>query len=131
MKSALVVILHGSPYPSSNEPALLVVNDVRERGVFGHVAVGFLECNKPSILEAIRECVEAGAQRIIALPYFLHLGTHVVNDIPEILESARSLWPHVEFRLTPPLGRSLAVTAVLAERARAALAIAQHPDWMA
>lgn len=128
MKTALVVMLHGSPYPTSNDPALRVVEDVRECRVFSRVVVGFLECNAPSILEAIRECVEAGAQRIIALPYFLHLGTHVVNDIPDILESARALWPHVEFRLAPHLGRSHAVAAILAERARAALAAAQHPD---
>ncbi|MCX7625079.1 MAG: CbiX/SirB N-terminal domain-containing protein, partial [Candidatus Sumerlaeaceae bacterium] len=121
MTTALVVMLHGSPYASSNEPALHVIEDIRRRRVYDQVVVGFLECNEPCILDAIRECVEMGAQRVVALPFFLHLGTHVVSDIPEILSQACSLWPDVEFRLAPPLGRAPSLAVILAERAKAAL----------
>jgi len=120
MKTALLVMLHGSPLPASSEPVLRAVEDVRQRGVFDLVTIGYLECNEPPIAEAIRQCVEAGAERIIALPCFLHAGTHVVCDLPAILEAARAAWPAVEFLMTPFLGRSGVLTAILAQRAREA-----------
>jgi sirohydrochlorin ferrochelatase len=120
MKTALLVMLHGSPWPASSEPALRAVEDVRQRGIFDLVAVGYLECNQPPIAEAIRQCVEAGATRVVALPCFLHAGTHVVCDLPALLEAARAAWPAVEFLMTPFLGRSDVVTAILARRAREA-----------
>lgn len=122
MKTALLVMLHGSPYAASNEPALRVVDDLRRRGVFDMVVVGFLECNEPSILGAVRQCVEAGAQRIIAVPYFLHFGTHVGMDLPAILDEARQKWPTVKFFMSRYLGSSPLLTQLLAKRAREALA---------
>ncbi len=116
-EAALVVMLHGSPYVASNEPALRVIDDVRRRGAFREVVVGYLECNEPPIVEALRACVERGARRIVALPYFLHLGTHVACDLPALLDEARLTWPEVEFRLTPFLGQSLTLTEILAQRA--------------
>lgn len=121
MKTALVIMLHGSPYASSNEPALRVAEDVRCRNVFDLVVVGYLECNEPPIFEAIRQCVDAAAERVIALPYFLHFGAHVATDLPEILDQAQKQWPHVELLMAPYLGQSSVVTGILAERAREAV----------
>ncbi|MGB9692404.1 MAG: sirohydrochlorin chelatase [Candidatus Sumerlaeaceae bacterium] len=122
MKTALVVMLHGSPYPTSNEPALRVVEDVRARGAFDEVVVGYLECNEPSIAEVLKRCVKAGARRIVAVPYFLHFGTHVGVDLPALLDEARQTWPDVEFLMSRYLGSSPLLTDLLAKRAREVLA---------
>ena len=63
-----------------------MVERVRARGLFAHVEVGFMELNEPEIPEAIERCVEAGAQKVIAVPYFLHAGTHVADDLPGLLD---------------------------------------------
>ena len=88
---------------------------------FPIVEVGFMECNEPTIPEAIARCVAAGATRVVAVPYFLHTGTHVCDDLPTLLEEAQEQYPEVEFRLGDYIGLSLLLTDLLACRAEAAV----------
>ena len=119
--TALLVLVHGSPRPTANVDMFRVVDIIRERGLFAQVAVGFLECNAPSIPEAIDACVEAGATEIVAVPYFLHTGTHVALDLPALLEEGRQRHPQVSFRLGEFLGRSPLLADILSDRVQVAL----------
>src|SRR5579875_3195840 len=113
MKTALLVMIHGSPRPIANEEMFRVVALVKARGVFDAVHVGFMECNEPTIPEAIDACLADGAERVIAVPYFLHTGTHVADDLPTLLETAQARYPHIEFALGRYLGSSPRLTDVL------------------
>lgn len=124
MKTALLVMVHGSPRPVANADMFRVVDVVRARGAFDIVEAGFMECNEPSIPEAIETCIRAGAERVIAVPYFLHTGTHVADDLPTLIEEARERYPAVEFSMGRYIGRSPRLTEILAERASSALAAA-------
>jgi sirohydrochlorin ferrochelatase len=120
MKDALLVMVHGSPRPIANQDMFAVVEVVRQRGAFPIVEVGFMECNEPSIPDAIARCVSEGATRVIAVPYFLHTGMHVTDDLPTLLEEAQERYPQVEFLMGDYLGHDPLLTEVLAERAAAA-----------
>lgn len=115
--TALLVMVHGSPQYSANSDMLHVLERIRARGIFSAVQEGFLECNEPSIAEAIDRCVAGGAETVIAVPYFLHTGKHVANDLPTLLETARERYRKVNFRLGPYVGRLAEVTDILADRA--------------
>ncbi len=123
MKNALLVLVHGSPRPVANETMFDVVEtlrtrpDVRDR--FPIVAVGFMECNEPNIPDAINQCVADGATSLTAVPYFLHTGTHVCDDLPTLLEEAQVRHPHVHFRMADYLGLSPRLTDLLLVRAGA------------
>ena len=117
MKTALLVMVHGSPRPESNDDMFAVVDMVRQRNIFPVIEVGFMECNEPTIPEAIANCVQQGATRVIAVPYFLHAGNHVANDLPELLEKAGLEYSGVEFLMGDYLGRDPLITDVLRERA--------------
>lgn len=119
---ALLVLVHGSPRPTANADMFRVLEVVRQRGAFPIVEAGFLECNEPAIPEAIDRFAAQGAERIVAVPYFLHTGTHVADDLPTLLEAGRERHPHVEFGMGPYLGRSPILTDLLEARARAAMA---------
>ena len=119
---ALLVLVHGSPKPEANDPMFRVVERVRARGVYAIVEVGFMECNEPAIPEAIAACVAHGVRRIVAVPYFLHMGSHVASDLPDCLDEARARYPDVEFAMGGYLGEEPAVADVLADRAESALA---------
>jgi sirohydrochlorin ferrochelatase len=116
-KTALLVMVHGSPKQSANNPMVSVVDEVRSQGVFDFVQVGYMECNDPTIPDAIELCVAQGVSRMVAVPYFLHRGTHVAFDLPQILNEARLRFPHVEFALGPYIGLSDALTDLLLDRA--------------
>jgi sirohydrochlorin ferrochelatase len=103
-----------------------VVEDLKARPdaqrAFPIVEVGFMECNEPTIPEAIDTCVERGATRVVAVPYFLHTGTHVADDLPTLLEEAQARHPGVEFRMGDYIGLSPRLTDLLAARAASAVA---------
>lgn len=111
-------MVHGSPRPVANEDMFRVVEIIRERKQFDIVEVGFMECNEPTIDAAIDASVQHGATRVIAVPYFLHTGTHVADDLPGILDGAQVRHPHVEFAMGRYLGASTRLTEILADRAR-------------
>ena len=119
--NALLVMVHGSPRPVANEDMFRVVEDFKARpdarAAFPLVEVGFMECNEPTIPDAIDAIVRAGATRVVAVPYFLHTGTHVCDDLPTLLEEAQVRHPNVEFRMGDYLGLSPRLTDLLAARA--------------
>jgi sirohydrochlorin ferrochelatase len=124
MPDALLVMVHGSPRPIANADMFRVVEALKSRPgaeQFPIVEVGFMECNEPTIPEAIDRCVTAGATRVVAVPYFLHTGTHVCDDLPTLLEEAQERHPDVEFRMGDYLGLSPKLTTILAERAGSTL----------
>lgn len=82
----------------------------------------FLEFVDPPIVEGIRTCVEAGAQRVVALPLFLGPAGHQKNDVPAILNWAKTQWPQTEFKYGVPLGVQSQIISVLAQRAEEVIA---------
>ncbi len=116
MKEAMLVMVHGSPRPEANEDMYRVVDVVRDRGVFPIVEVGFMECNEPSIPDAIDTCVAQGAERVIAVPYFLHTGNHVADDLPTLLEEAQTRHTGVEFLMGDYLGHDALIADVIRDR---------------
>jgi len=118
--TALLVMVHGSPRPASNATMFQVVDVIKERGRFPIVEVGFMECNEPTIPEAIATCVRRGAQRVIAVPFFLHAGTHVADDLPSLLEDAALTYDGVEFRLGDYVGADGLMDEILVDRVREA-----------
>jgi sirohydrochlorin ferrochelatase len=124
MPDALLVMVHGTPRPESNAEMFRVVDELKARpdaaASFPVVEVGFMECNEPSIPDAVDRCVAAGATRVVAVPYFLHTGTHVADDLPTLLEEAQERHPSVTFAVGDYIGLSPRLTDLLADRATAA-----------
>jgi sirohydrochlorin ferrochelatase len=119
--SALLVMVHGSPRPESNGAMFDVVDEVRRRGVFADIEVGFMECNEPDIPSAIDALVARGALSVVAVPYFLHAGTHVADDLPGLLEEAQERHPQVQFAMGDYIGRDLRLADVMRDRVQEAL----------
>jgi sirohydrochlorin cobaltochelatase len=114
--ASLLLMVHGSPKPESNAEMFLVAERVRAGREYSRLEVGFMECNEPSIPEAIESLVSGGAKTIIAVPYFLHAGVHVADDLPSLLEDAQQKCGDVAFLLGDYLGRDSLVTEVLQAR---------------
>jgi sirohydrochlorin ferrochelatase len=87
---AYVVVLAGHGSRSAEANASLVV---LARGLAADVGVqvvaAYLEMAEPSIPVALREAADAGARRIVLVPYFLSPGMHVRRDLTEIVATAR------------------------------------------
>lgn len=113
---ALLVLVHGSPRPESNRDMFAVVEAARATGGFPIVQVGFMECNEPDIPSAIAACVQQGAATVLAVPYFLHTGTHVADDLPGLLEAAQETYPDTHFYMGDYIGHEPLLGQVIADR---------------
>lgn len=112
---ALLLVAHGSRRAASNEEVVALADRVADEvtGSFALVEAAFLELAEPSIEEGIGRCVAQGAREIAVVPYFLAAGTHVVKDIPAIIESARAAHPGVVITVGEHVGASSQMPALI------------------
>ncbi len=103
---ALLIVAHGSRRKESNEEVRRLAIRVSENAgpAFDLVTSAFLEISSPQIDSAVADLVTDGATEIKVFPYFLAAGTHVVNDIPKLIEEERANFPKVHFEFLPHLG---------------------------
>lgn len=119
--TALLLIAHGSRRPAANADLDSLAEAIRGRGLFDHVQAAFLELCEPSIVAGGVRCVEAGAGRVVLLPYFLSAGVHVVDDLTAARNELAAQFTSVEFLLAEPLGRHPLLTEIVLKRAAEAL----------
>lgn len=105
MKS-LLLVAHGSRRASSNDEVRGLTDKLAYHAIeqFGDVRCAFLELAEPSIPDGLKECAAAGADEIVVVPYFLSAGRHVVEDIPEEIDSVRGELAGVTIRQADYLG---------------------------
>ena len=103
----LLLVAHGSRITSSNETVAALTEKLRSNlSNYGFEAAthAFLELTEPTIPEGVSELIDAGATEVVVLPYFLAPGTHVVDDVPELIGEAKDHYPAVSFKVMPHLG---------------------------
>jgi sirohydrochlorin ferrochelatase len=120
VKTALLLIAHGSREEEANADLHEVVAEMRRRGRYPIVEPAFLELVEPTIELAGKRCVEQGAQRVILLPYFLSAGVHVRRDLQEFRSRLAEQYPGITFNVAEPLGPDPVLLDVLTLRARQA-----------
>ncbi|MGL4609533.1 MAG: sirohydrochlorin chelatase [Trueperaceae bacterium] len=101
-QTAIVLMAHGTPTPVANAPIYTIAQRL-ESTLQVPVRVAFMECNEPTISEAIDAFVKESYEIIITVPYFLHLGSHVQEDLPQIVTEARAKYEGREILLTQHL----------------------------
>ena len=94
---AVLLMAHGSPHETANAPIERVAEALKAH--YPHVQLGFMEVNTPTIADAADALVAAGTKRVVAAPYFLQLGGHVAEDLPEAVGAAQTAHPQTVFTL--------------------------------
>ncbi|AJY69251.1 MULTISPECIES: sirohydrochlorin chelatase [Geobacter] len=122
MKTAILLMAHGSRIPEANDAVREIAAMVKEMTGFEIVEVSFREQHLPNIQQGIDACVAQGAERVLLMPYFLFVGAHVQEDLPEEMAEARTRYPAVEFAMGGHLGVHRKLAEVAADRIAEALA---------
>jgi sirohydrochlorin ferrochelatase len=87
------------------------------------VEAAFLELGQPDLDGAAVLLANRGASRIIVIPYFLTLGTHLQRDLPRLVkQAAAKLGGGISVEVTAPLDGHPALLDVLLDRVQQALA---------
>ena len=108
-QSGLLFAAHGTPIQQ-------VLGQVRARLGYALAVIGYLECNEPTIPQGIAQLVAAGMERVSILPYFLHLGRHLRQDLPALFAEAQRQHPDLNLRIAPHLDFDPLLVDIMAER---------------
>lgn len=77
----IMIIGHGSRYGFNKSIMELQAQRLRDLG-YSNVYIGFNETSSPKITETLRDMVNDGIDKIIALPFFIASGIHMERQIP-------------------------------------------------
>jgi len=113
---AVLILGHGSMREEANKILFTIAGLLKKRVPDKMIQPAFMQFGKPDFFDGAEECIDAGAKRIIVLPYFLASGDHVTKDIPGMIEKISNKYPEVKFIFTKPIGIHNALIGVLAER---------------
>jgi len=116
VKTAILMMAHGSRIAEANEAARDVAAMVKEITGFEVVEVAFRELHEPNIQQGIDTCVARGAERILLMPYFLFMGAHVQHDLPEEIAEAKTRYPELIMEMGHHLGAHRKLAEIEAER---------------
>jgi len=122
--TGFVVFGHGSRIESANESVRLAASRLAASSDLV-VEPAFLELGQPDLAGAVDALVARGASRIIVIPYFLTLGTHLQRDLPKLIEASAARHPSIAMEMTAPLDGHPALLDVLLDRAQRASACTQ------
>jgi sirohydrochlorin ferrochelatase len=101
--TGIVLFGHGSRVEDANQGVRDLARQVQDAGPYHHVRAAFLELAQPDLNAAIAEAAAAGLQRVIVIPYFLTVGTHLRRDLPNLIAPLKQKFP----RLAIEVGQSL------------------------
>jgi sirohydrochlorin cobaltochelatase len=118
--------------PNLQDPALVLLgHGVRGRSApsLGAVAAqvalrtgltcadAYLSAETPALCERVAQLATAGVRKVVVVPMFLSVGTHLTTDVPFELERARGAHPGVEILAAPHLGEGEGLAALTAAQA--------------
>src|SRR4051812_27461808 len=99
MSEAIILFSHGSLLCGAGESLGQLARRMREEGDTPIVEVGYLNYSDPSFEVAFERCLQAGATRIIVVPYFLVAGKFVTVDLPRQVANVKARYPAIEVRI--------------------------------
>lgn len=114
-KRAVILIGHGSRAVGADDDMERIAEGLRAK-LGGIVATCRMSGRGIPFDEAFDECVRLGAKKVIVLPYFLHFGVHLREDIPEILRENGRKHPEVRLVMGKHLGYDDALVTLVAKR---------------
>lgn len=121
--TGFIVFAHGSRVESANQAVRDAAAQMAASGQ--HVVqAAFLELGTPDLSGATALLIAGGVKRIVVIPYFLTLGTHMQRDLPRLVRNASRANGHIEMQITSPLDGHPALIQALLDRASEALKIA-------
>lgn len=117
MKQGIVLFGHGSRNPAWAEPFQSLRKEIERQQPEARVELGFLELMEPSLPDAIGRLAAGGAEEVVVVPLFISAGSHVREDLPELIAAARAAHPGLQVRTVPSLGEAPEMLAAMARYA--------------
>ena len=114
LKRALLIVDRGSRELEVKDEMKQICTCVREKAGYDYVDYCFLEVVPPFIEEGIRKCIEAGADSITVMPYFLYPGLKLKATVKQVAKIGRN--KNLNLMITKPLSYHPMMPELVSER---------------
>ncbi len=101
---AVILFGHGSRVPGAGEGMEAVAERLFETGEYIAVENCYMSRLGPHLPEILKKCADAGAKKVLLIPYFLHSGLHMRHDIPRMMQEEAKKYPDVKVVFGKHLG---------------------------
>jgi precorrin-8X/cobalt-precorrin-8 methylmutase len=115
-REAVILMGHGSRMPGADSGMEQVARSIRARLKGVMVETCSMSMLGPRFGEVFEQCVDRGAKKVIVIPYFLHFGAHMQEDIPEILRKKAHQFSDVTLIMGKHLGFDEMLTDLVIKR---------------
>lgn len=121
MSTAIVLLGHGSKAKGALESMHRVADWIGERYGVHSMLVCQMDPPGMTLSEGVAAFALQGFEQVLVLPYFLHFGNHLREDIPALIKEANALHPGVDVRLGRHLGADPALADLVHRRLQESL----------
>jgi sirohydrochlorin ferrochelatase len=119
--AAIVLLGHGSRLPDSGRAMEKVAQRLKDQFGRRTVKIAHMSMQQPDLDSALTSCIEQGATHVVVIPYFLHEGVHIREDVPEMMEKFAAAHPGVRLALGKGLGYDPLLADIVQKRIEAAM----------
>lgn len=103
-KRALILFAHGARDARWAEPFKRLQQLVQAQGAATTVVLAFLELMSPRLPEVVAELAVDEIEEVTIVPVFFGQGGHVLRDLPVIVDTLRTDYPSMRFKIANAVG---------------------------
>ena len=111
----VLVIGHGSSDRRAREAFIFTIKNITQ--FYKNVEFCFLELDEPNIEDGINSIVKKNPKVIMIMPYFLHKGIHIKNDVVKEIKNAMEKHTFTNILIADHIGVDEKMVKLILERA--------------
>ena len=114
----VLVIGHGSSDRRATEAFIYTINAIKQ--YYRNVEYCFLELEGPTIQEGINSVIKKNPKIVLIMPYFLHKGIHIKNDVIKEVKTALKSHTFTNILIADHIGVDDKMVSLILQRANEA-----------
>jgi len=114
----VLVIGHGSSDRRATEAFIFTINAIKSS--YRNVDYCFLELAEPTIQEGINSVIKKNPRIVLIMPYFLHKGIHIKNDVIKEVKTALKSHTFTNILIADHIGVDDKMVSLILQRANEA-----------
>lgn len=114
----VLVIGHGSSDRRATEAFIFTINAIKQ--YYRNVEYCFLELEGPTIQEGINSVIKKNPKIVLIMPYFLHKGIHIKNDVIKEVKTALKSHTFTNILIADHIGVDDKMVSLILQRANEA-----------
>ncbi|MBA1353914.1 sirohydrochlorin chelatase [Staphylococcus cohnii] len=115
-----VLVVHGMRRGVQNKALKYFISQLFKNSNINY-QIAFLESDTNDFYNVISTLVKQGKFEFNIVPLLLFSAKHYLKDIPEILQHIKEMFPHMRYRITPPLSTHPHLINIIDEKINAAM----------